>query len=292
MSFPGFQHNASAYCLVEHSAEPRSTFNLTMKSILVLEGNSPELVAASRARTGMSSAEMYGRALESLDPTIKMTTAAPYERSLTEDELQNIDGVVLTGSGVQWSTDAPEAESQRQAVSMVFDKGIPTFGSCNGMQLAAVILGGQVGASPHGKEVGLALDINKTEIGKQHPLLMGRMDGYAVPCVHRDEVQKLPEKAEHLAENAHSPIQAFAYKAEGVDFWGVQYHPEYTTACVAELMRTPGTLWQNSAQADLLEIADTDLDAARKLGVHGDDLTPAVRMTELKNWLNHLEKIE
>jgi len=262
-----------------------------MKSILIIEGNSPELVAASRARTGISSAQMYGQALVSQDQNIKYTTAAPYERSLTEDDLHNIDGVVLTGSGVQWSTDAREAESQRQAVSMIFDKGIPTFGSCNGMQLAAVILGGQVGASPHGKEVGLALDINRTEAGKHHSLLRGRTDGYAVPCVHRDEVQKLPVKAEHLAENSHSPIQAFAYQADGVDFWGVQYHPEYTTACVAELMRTPGTLWQNSAQADLLEVADTDRDAATELGVQGDDLTPAVRMTELKNWLSHLDKI-
>jgi len=60
---------------------------------------------------------------------------------------------------------------------------------------------------------------------------------------------------------------------------------------VAELIRTPGTLWQNSAQADLLEVADTDRDAATELGVQGDDLTPAVRMTELKNWLSHLDKI-
>ena len=259
-----------------------------MKSILILEGNSPELVAESRARVGMSSAEMYGLALKSQDANVEYTTAAPYESALTEEDLHNVDGVVLTGSGVPWSTDAPEAKAQRQAVSIVFDKGIPTFGSCNGMQLAAVILGGQVGASPRGKEVGLALDINRTDSGKRHALLSGRSDSYAVPCVHRDEVQKLPEKASHLAENAHSPIQAFAYNSEGVDFWGVQYHPEYTTAFVAELMRAPGTLWPNSDQTDLLEIADTDQGAAKELGVHGNDLNPAVRMTELKNWLTHI----
>ena len=106
-----------------------------MKSILILEGNSPELVAESRARVGMSSAEMYGLALKSQDANVEYTTAAPYESVPTEEDLHNVDGVVLTGSGVPWSTDAPEAKAQRQAVSIVFDKGIPTFGSCNGCLL-------------------------------------------------------------------------------------------------------------------------------------------------------------
>ena len=157
------------------------------------------------------------------------------------------------------------------------------------MQLGAVILGGKIGSSPNGMEVGLALDIDRTSRGKKHALLKGRTDGYSVPCAHRDEVQKLPEKAVHLAENAHSPIQAFAYEVGDVDFWEMQYHPEFTTAWVADLMRAPGTLWRNSDKANLLDIADSDESAASQLGVRGDDLTPEVRMTEIRNWLMHID---
>ncbi|MEE9336066.1 MAG: type 1 glutamine amidotransferase [Granulosicoccaceae bacterium] len=259
-----------------------------MKTILILEGNSKSLAEDARSRVGVTPAENYGRALKSQDSNISYRIIAPYETSLNEGDFENVDGVVLTGSGVPWSVDAPEAAPLRSAVTSVFDKGLPVLGSCNGMQLAAVILGGIIGASPNGMEIGLALDINRTQEGKQHPLLKGREDCYAVPCVHRDEVQKLPEKAILLAENAHSPIQAFSYECEGIDFWGMQYHPEFTAAWVANLLRTPETIWQNSDKADALDIADTDQTAAKELGVLGNDLRPNVRMTELRNWLGHI----
>lgn len=259
-----------------------------MKSILILEGNSASLVAEARARNGVSPAEMYEQALKSQDADITCNILMPYESALTDEHLNNIDGVVLTGSGVPWSVDDAKAQPLRQAVSKVFDKSIPTLASCNGMQLGAVILGGQVGISPNGMEVGLALKIQRTDIGREHPLLAGRTDGYAVPCAHRDEVQKLPERAVHLAENTHSPIQAFAYEHGGVNFWGTQYHPEFTSAWVADLMRAPGTIWQNSETANLLNVADSDKSAAKKLGARGADLAPNIRMTEIRNWLKHI----
>ena len=259
-----------------------------MKSILILEGNSANLFAEARARNGVSPAEMYERALKAQDTGVNCNIVMPYKNVLTEDDLTNIDGVVLTSSGVPWSVEDAKAQPLRQAVSKVFKNGIPTLASCNGMQLGAVLLGGKIGTSPNGMEVGLALDIQRTDIGREHALLTGRTDGYAVPCAHRDEVQSLPEKAAHLAGNAHSPIQAFAYEHGGVDFWGIQYHPEFTTAWVADLMRAPGTIWQNSDTAKLLDVADSDKHAAEQLGVRGEDLTPNIRMTEIRNWLAHI----
>ena len=270
-----------------------STFddgNILVKSILILEGNSTKLVAEAKTRVGVSPAENYGNALQSQDARVVYKIIAPYETDLTEENLNDVDGVVLTGSGVPWSVDAPQAEPLRQAVAKVFEKGLPVLASCNGMQLGAVILGGQIGTSPNGMEIGLALDINMTNEGKKHPFLNGRVDRYAVPCVHRDEVQKLPDKAVLLAENAHSPVQAFAYECDGIDFWGMQYHPEFTASWVADLLRAPGTIWQNSDKADALDIADTNEVAATQLGVRGNDLAPKTRMTELRNWLEHIDR--
>jgi GMP synthase (glutamine-hydrolysing) len=259
-----------------------------LKNILILEGNSTKLANEAKSRLGVTPAQNYANALMSLDTQLNCTIMAPYEVALTTEDLQDISGVVLTGSGVPWSVDAPEAKPLRAAVSQVFDKNLPVVGSCNGMQIAAVLLGGKIGASPNGMEIGLALDIEKTELGNAHPFLHGRTDHYAVPCVHRDEVQVLPNKAVLLAQNSHSPVQAFTYEHDGVDFWGMQYHPEFTAAWVADLLRAPGTIWQNSTKADALAIADNNQQAAKELGVRGDDLTPHVRMTELRNWLAHI----
>ena len=101
----------------------------------------------------------------------------------------------------------------------VFEAGLPTLGSCNGMQLAASVLGGQSSASPNGREDGLARDVTLTEAGRAHPFMAGRIDGYAAPCVHRDEVSRLPDGAVVLATNNHSEVQAFAYENDGIRFW-------------------------------------------------------------------------
>ncbi len=259
-----------------------------MKKILILEGNTETLVAEAIRRVGTSPAGMYEKALKLQEANIECNVVAPYGATVTDEQLENIDGVVLTGSGVPWSVDAEQARPLRDAVSSVLKKGIPTMASCNGMQMGAIILGGSIRVSPNGMEVGLALDITRTSQGESHSLLEGRVDGYAAPCAHRDEVQRLPEKAMHLSGNDHSPIQSFTYEQDGVDFWGVQYHPEFTTAWIADLMRAPGTIWQNSETAALLEIADSDVDAANQLGVRGKDLAPDIRMTEIRNWLLHL----
>ena len=261
-----------------------------MKNILILEGNTANLVAEAVNRVGTSPAGMYEKALISQDANVVCDVLAPYDSTLHDEHLENINGVVLTGSGVPWSVDAPQAGPLRDAVSKVFKNGIPILASCNGMQLGAVILGGGVGASPNGMEVGMARDINITKYGERHPLLKDRVTGYAVPCAHRDEVQSLPDKAQHLAGNQHSPIQAFSYEEGGIDFWGVQYHPEFTAAWVADLMRAPGTIWQNSQTADLLDIADSNTTAAKQLGVRAQDLSPHTRMTEVRNWLDHLNR--
>ena len=99
-----------------------------------------------------------------------------------------------------------------------FAVGLPTIGSCNGMQLAASVLGGSSTASPNGREDGLSGDIRLTNAGRNHVMMAGREDGYAVPCTHRDEVVRLPEVGVRLAGNGHSAVQAFAIDCDGIDF--------------------------------------------------------------------------
>ena len=135
-----------------------------------------------------------------------------------------------------------------------FAAGLPVIGSCNGMQLAASILGGSTAESP-GREDGPAGNIKLTDAGKTHPMMVGREDGYAVPCTHRDEVVRLPDAAVLLAGNDRA-VQAFAVEQDGIHFWGMQYHPEFDVGFVGKYLGGSGRLAESVAMGS--EMADQD----------------------------------
>ncbi|MFK7744496.1 MAG: type 1 glutamine amidotransferase [Roseobacter sp.] len=256
-----------------------------MLRILIVDSDTAELNARSMAVDGMTCGVNYAAALQACRDDLEISITAPYAQDPLPD-LARFDGVVFTGSGVEWSTDDAQARPLVQAMENVFAAGLPTLGSCNGMQLAATVLGGSNRASPNGREDGLARDIKRTEAGARHPFLAGRVDGFAVPCVHRDEVANLPAGAVLLATNDHSVVQAFGYEQGDVRFWGVQYHPEYSLPFIGARVRA----WQRLPEdiAADIESAATDADAAERLGVRHSDMQADARLTELRNWLASL----
>lgn len=240
MSRSGFQTGTGQ----EHAMER----GLSMTCILIIDSHTPELLAAD-ATHGAS----FVRTLLALDPTLELRVVAPYAAPLRPEQLSGVDGVIFSGSGVTWSVDAPEGRAVWDAMELVFEVGQPCWGSCNGMQLAACILGGTVGAAPAGFEVGLAQDLTLSNTGSQHPMMAGRQDGFAVPCIHRDEVLDVPDGAQVLASNAHSVVQAMVYEKSGVNFWGTQYHPELSTLDIADVVRGRGLFHQYPIDVEALD---------------------------------------
>ena len=252
--------------------------------LLVIESNTPDLIAR-----GSSGASGFMRALSRIAPKHPVSIFAPYSDILTKDILDGIRGVLFSGASVPWSTSASEARPLRTVMEAVFDRGLPCWGSCNGMQLGAVVLGGDVGPSPNGMEIGVARNVTLTHAARNHPMMAGRPVRFAVPCIHRDEVTRLPDGAELMAGNDHSPIQAIAYSKHGISFWGTQYHPELGTPDIAGYLKTAGLFQgQPSIENDLLD-APIDEDAAMRLGTSCSELSLAVRATELANWIEKLK---
>lgn len=252
-----------------------------MSRILIVNGNPLELIAAGKP----DYAEIFMQVFRALDPLIRFHKVNPNHVPLAEADLDGIDGVVFTGSSTDYGADAPEAAPHRLAMERVFAHGLPVWGSCNGLQLAAVVLGGRVGASPKGVEIGLGRDLTLTPEGMLHPMMMGRRRTFTASTIHRDEVQALPEGAVLTATNAHSPVQAFAYEKGGVDFRGSQYHPEVAPALISAAIRQMAGDLELAADLDACE---TDRAAAARLGATPEDLALAVRTTELRNWLGHV----
>ena len=231
-----------------------------MTRILIVDSNGPGMPALAPG---------FAAVLQALSPQITCSFCAPYlGQALPEGAF---DGVVFTGSAVIWGVDAPEGGVLREIWRQVTCWKVPIWGSCNGMQLAAFMLGGQCAASPHGDELGMAEAISLTDIGRGHPMMQGRASQFRAPTVHRDEVQHLPSGACLLARNAHSEVQAFAYETADISFWGTQYHLEFSQADVAA--------WLASSGKSMPETEERDGQG---------DLSVATRTLELQNWLAHV----
>jgi GMP synthase (glutamine-hydrolysing) len=102
------------------------------------------------------------------------------------------------------------------------------------------------------------------------------------------------------ATNAATGIQAAEIRHEGGSFWGVQYHPEYSLHDIAAVIRRYGqrlvddgfyaSLETLHSHADAFSALHADTgrtDLAWQMGLDADLLDPALRMTEIANWLQH-----
>ena len=126
-----------------------------MTKVLIVESDTPEIVEACHARGEMAYGEVLASVLTAIDPDVLPDIVAPYEDEVLE--LGGVDGVVFTGSSVSWNTSDAQANPLASAMEAAFAEGLPVWGSCNGMQLAASVLGGAVGQEPKGREDGLAI---------------------------------------------------------------------------------------------------------------------------------------
>lgn len=241
-----------------------------MTTILILEGQSPDIV-----QSGRSYAAEFVTCLMAIDPGLTLVAKNPYVQTITQADFDGVDGIVFTGSGVEWNTSDPRGQAQADAMHEAFKTGKPVWGSCNGFQLMGSVLGGVVGESPNGFEGGLAKNLTLTDAGKTHPMMKGRKNGDGVPCIHRDEIQTLPEAAVLLAGNAHSPIQAAVYENDGIDYWGAQYHPELLPSFIAATLTRKDADGFGETITEMNELTTNPI----------NDYT-----LELRNWLDHVNE--
>jgi GMP synthase (glutamine-hydrolysing) len=157
-----------------------------------------------------------------------------------------------------------------------------------------------VARNPAGRELAIARNIAPTAAGSMHPLLSGRAAAYDAPCVHLDIVETLPPDCTVLASNRIAPVQAAEIRHEGGSFWGVQYHPEFSLTHVAKLLAmnvevlvADGFFSDEAAGKtvlgdwELLEREPARADLAWRYGLGPDVTDPAIRTTEIANWLAH-----
>ncbi|MEM6895880.1 MAG: hypothetical protein AAF576_00775, partial [Pseudomonadota bacterium] len=78
-----------------------------MTHVLVVDSNPAAQNDVNRAMGLPPVGENYAAVLRALAPALRVTITAPYDGPGADPH--GFDGVVFTGSSVDWTTDAPEA---------------------------------------------------------------------------------------------------------------------------------------------------------------------------------------
>jgi GMP synthase (glutamine-hydrolysing) len=129
--------------------------------------------------------------------------------------------IAMGGNAHAWEEKVPLLQAERDLLHDAVEEGVPVLGICLGGQLLARALGGGVREAEQ-PEIGW-LDIEPTEDAAEDPVL-GHMTAPTGVYQWHHDVFELPPGARRLARSPLAENQAF--RADGVDAWGIQFHPE------------------------------------------------------------------
>ena len=272
-----------------------------MLNILIAEGT-PATWQAERAGFGLpSNFSLLAAAVQLHRPDIHCASLniADGEDLPCGTALSDFDGVMFPGSPLHIYDPDGCVGRQIDFARAAFAAGVPVWGSCWGLQLAVVALGGSVRRNPRGRELPIARAITMTEAGRADPLFASRPAVFDALCSHLDEIETLPPNSQILAGNEMSAIQAItAQSPEGGSFHGTQYHPEHTltvSAALIEMRATelveegfgtePAEIVAIAADYRALDAAPTRRDLVWRYGIASEIMDPVRRTTEIGNWL-------
>lgn len=172
-------------------------------------------------------------------------------------------GIVVTGSPLSVTAEAPWMLELGGELLRAGERGIHVLGVCFGHQLLARAAGGEVRRNPRGREIG-TIRVQLTAQGREDPLFSHCAAGELLAqATHEDAVLRLPDGAVLLASNERAAVQAFRL-SETVA--GVQFHPELSAAAMRDLILSRrDRLAGEGLDADALAAAVREVDAARLL---------------------------
>jgi len=218
------------------------------------------------------------------------------------EDLEHYAGLIWTGSCLSVTDSGdPRIRVQIDLAELAFEKGIPGWGSCWGMQVAAVAAGGEVRANPRGKEVGMARKIVQTAAAYAHPMFAGKPRVFEAFCIHDDVVSRIPAGGVLLASNRFTRVQALAITHKNGILWGTQYHLEYDLHVMARMIasyeealvgqdffRDAEDLSRHVGRMEALFKDPNRKDLRWQLAIDDDVLSDDMRQREFINWIHRL----
>jgi GMP synthase (glutamine-hydrolysing) len=171
--------------------------------------------------SGSQTTQLIGRRIRELNTYCEIV---PYNKFPQGEP--GIKGVILSGSPYS----VYDTEAFKPDLSSIRGK-YPLLGICYGAQLMAYTSGGDVKPAPS-REYGRA---NLAYIDSREQLLSGIETGAQVWMSHGDTITTLPKSFRTIASTGD--VEAAAYRIEGENTFGVQFHPEvFHTTCGTQLL--------------------------------------------------------
>lgn len=181
----------------------------------------------------------------------------------TLPEARQCRGIVITGSAAMVSDRHAWSEHTAQWLLGAMQIGVPILGICYGHQLLAHALGGHVDYHPRGREMGTKL-IHRAPAALHDELFSALPESFPAHVTHMQSVLRLPPVAEVLAWN---PFEAHHAVRFAPRVWGVQFHPEFTSAAMSHYLRIRSDALQQEGQdpAELLAAVTETAEAEQLL---------------------------
>jgi GMP synthase (glutamine-hydrolysing) len=188
-----------------------------------------------------------------LDDTFDDITVAAPHKGERLPPIENFYGVIITGSHAMVTDREDWSERTAKWIPDLIADEIPLLGICYGHQLMAHALGGCIGASSIGVEIG-TVKVSLRPEAANDPLFHQLPRHILVHASHTQSVIELPPDASLLASGKNELHHAFSI---GRAAWGIQFHPEFDADIMNayidefdELIRSSGqdteTLKQNT----------------------------------------------
>ncbi len=128
------------------------------------------------------------------------------------------DLVILTGSSALLSKPRTRELFQPE-IDLVKSAEFPVLGICYGHQ----IIGSAFDAPM--RDLGqMFRGYEKVSVVKKHPLFDGLPSDLVVSESHRQELTKVPNEFQHLAQSTTSKVEAMVHRSRPI--YGLQFHPE------------------------------------------------------------------
>ena len=272
-------------------------------NILIVDGNDQKNSDILKTIGMKTQYEEYSYALNKIAPSklnIQVIHPAVKEDFLPSNiNLDDFQGIAWTGSTLNIYNQTPPISRQIELAKLLLTKKNLIFGSCWGLQVLTTAAGGIVDKNTKGLEAVIAKNIKLNNKGSFHKMYLNKPRIFDAFCWHYDEVKSVPSNSTILAFNDHSFIQALSFKIHRSEFWGVQYHPEFTHKWMIGLMKMrKQVLLENeiySSEDKYNQIIQALLDISKsknissEININKSIIKQKIHYLELKNWLKYLE---
>ena len=138
-------------------------------------------------------------------------------------------GFISSGSRYSVYDQEPWITRFKEFVRKLYDHNKKFVGICFGHQMIAEALGGKCTKSSNGWGVG----IKEVAMQRMKPWMRPELNSYRLVVSHLDQVVLLPQYSEIIGGNTYCPCSIFSV---GENFLGIQAHPEFAPAFIADLM--------------------------------------------------------